>query len=209
MAASSSSLTPAPWVQGATSTDCTVTVGKFPIEIGLNPITINDLPQVLASIIDITERKRAEERLSQVVEAAPNAMIMVNSQGHIVLVNSQTEKSFGYARDELLGMSVDDLIPQRFRPMHDGYRGRYFKHPNRREMGAGRELFGRRKDGSEMPVEIGLNPIQVLDEQHVLASVIDITERLVVQAAESAERADRTAPIDSRQPPVQHHRLVD
>ncbi len=164
---------------------------EFPIEIGLNPLIINGRSQVLASIIDITERKRAEERLSQVVEAAPNAMIMVNSQGQIVLVNTQTEKSFGYSREELLGMNVEDLIPTRLRAKHDGYRDGYFRHPDRREMGAGRELFGRRKDGSEIPVEIGLNPIQVLDEQHVLASVIDITERLIVQAAESAERADR------------------
>lgn len=164
---------------------------EFPIEIGLNPVVIDDRPQVLASIIDITERKRSEERLLHVVEAAPNAMIMVNSLGHIVLVNTQTEKSFGYSRDELLNMNIEDLIPSRFKDKHDGYRKGYFQQPDRREMGAGRELFGRRKDGSEIPVEIGLNPIQVLDEQHVLASVIDITERLVVQATESAERADR------------------
>ncbi|MDR7086647.1 diguanylate cyclase (GGDEF)-like protein/PAS domain S-box-containing protein [Aeromicrobium panaciterrae] len=164
---------------------------EFPIEIGLNPVIIDDRPQVLASIIDITERKRAEERLLHVVEAAPNAMIMVNSLGHIVLVNTQTERSFGYSRDELLSMNIEDLIPTRFKAKHDGYRMGYFHNPDRREMGAGRELFGRRKDGSEIPVEIGLNPIQVLDEQHVLASVIDITERLVVQATESAERADR------------------
>lgn len=164
---------------------------EFPIEIGLNPVIIDDRPQVLASIIDITERKRAEERLLHVVEAAPSAMIMVNSLGHIVLVNTQTERSFGYSRDELLSMNIEDLIPTRFKSKHNGYRTGYFHNPSRREMGAGRELFGRRKDGSEIPVEIGLNPIQVLDEQHVLASVIDITERLVVQATESAERADR------------------
>jgi diguanylate cyclase (GGDEF)-like protein/PAS domain S-box-containing protein len=164
---------------------------EFPIEIGLNPVVIDDRHQVLASIIDITERKRSEERLLHVVEAAPNAMIMVNSLGHIVLVNTQTERSFGYSRDELLSMNIEDLIPTRFKEKHDGYRMGYFNDPARREMGAGRELFGRRKDGSEIPVEIGLNPIQVLDEQHVLASVIDITERLVVQATESAERIDR------------------
>ena len=164
---------------------------EFPIEIGLNPVVINGRPQVLASIIDITERKRAEERLNHVVEAAPNAMIMVNASGQIVLVNTQTEVSFGYSREELLGMNIENLIPQRFKGRHDGYRRGYFGHPDRREMGVGRELFGRRKDGSEIPVEIGLNPIQVMDEQHVLASVIDITERLAVQAAESAERADR------------------
>lgn len=164
---------------------------EFPIEIGLNPVTIGDETQVLAAIVDITERKRAEERLNHVVEAAPNAMIMVRSDGAIVLVNSQTERSFGYTRDELLSMNVEELIPERFRDRHDGYRDGYFSHPARREMGAGRELFGRRKDGTEIPIEIGLNPIQIMNEEHVLASVIDISERLASQAAESAKRADR------------------
>ncbi|AXT85406.1 PAS domain S-box protein [Aeromicrobium sp. A1-2] len=172
---------------------------EFPIEIGLNPVRIGEDTQVLASIIDITERKRAEERLHQVVEAAPNAMIMINAAGGIVLVNSQTERSFDYSRAELLTMNIEDLIPERFRPRHDGYRDGFFQRPDRREMGTGRDLFGRRKDGSEIPIEIGLNPIQIMDEQHVLASVIDITERLAVQAIEIAKRADllRRSILDS------------
>ncbi|MEO6606644.1 MAG: EAL domain-containing protein, partial [Aeromicrobium sp.] len=164
---------------------------EFPMEVGLNPVVVNDQTQLLASIMDVTERNRAEDRLSQVVEAAPNAMIMVNSTGQVVLVNSQTETSFGYSRDELLGMSIEQLIPERFKSKHDGYRRDYFGQPDRREMGAGRDLFGRRKDGSEIPVEIGLNPIMISNEQHVLASVIDISERLALQAAETADRADR------------------
>ena len=172
---------------------------EVPIEIGLNPLVNDDGAHVLASIIDITERKRSEERLLQVVEAAPNAMIMVNEAGSIVLVNSQTETSFGYSRGELLGMQIEDLIPERYRPQHDGFRAGFFSKPARREMGAGRELFGRRKDGTEMPIEIGLNPIQVLEENLVLASIIDITERLVVQAAENATRDDllRRSILDS------------
>ena len=164
---------------------------EFPMEVGLNPVIVNGQTQVLASIMDVTERTRAEERLSQVVEAAPNAMIMVNSTGRIVLVNSQTETSFGYSRDELLRMMIEELIPERFEARHGGYRKGFFTQPDRREMGAGRDLFGRRKDGSEIPVDIGLNPIQIMDEQHVLASIIDITERLAAQTAESAKRADR------------------
>lgn len=172
---------------------------EVPIEIGLNPLMTDDGAFVLASIIDITERKRSEERLLHVVEAAPNAMIMVNEAGYIVLVNSQTERSFGYRRDELLSMRVEDLIPERFRPRHDAFRTGYFSHPDRREMGAGRELFGRRKDGTEMPIEIGLNPIQILDESFVLASVIDISERLVAQSAQAALRDDllRKSILDS------------
>jgi diguanylate cyclase (GGDEF)-like protein/PAS domain S-box-containing protein len=172
---------------------------EVPIEIGLNPLETDDGAFVLASIIDITERKRSEERLTQVVEAAPNAMIMVNEEGQIVLVNSQTERAFGYERAELFGMRVEDLIPDRFRPSHQGFRNGFFSKPDRREMGAGRELFGRRKDGTEIPIEIGLNPIQIMEENFVLASVIDITERLVVQAAENALRENvlRRSILDS------------
>ncbi|MGN6161733.1 MAG: sensor domain-containing protein [Marmoricola sp.] len=164
---------------------------EVPIEIGLNPLDTEDGSFVLASIIDITERKRSQERLAQMIEAAPNAMVMVNQRGEIVLVNSQTEVSFGYTREELLAMRVEQLIPERFRLEHHGYRGRYFADPDRREMGAGRELFGRRKDGSEIPIEIGLNPIQLSDERLVLASIIDITERLRAQRHETAHRIDQ------------------
>ena len=161
---------------------------EVPIEIGLNPLDTEEGAFVLASIIDITERKRSEDRLRQVVEAAPNAMVMVNDQGHIVLVNSQTEESFGYSRDELLSMRVEDLLPERYRPHHEGYRASFFAHPDRRAMGVGRELFGRRKDGTEIPIEIGLNPIQIQEESHVLASIIDISERLIAQKADEANR---------------------
>ncbi|GAC1383391.1 MAG: EAL domain-containing protein [Marmoricola sp.] len=164
---------------------------EVPVEIGLNPLNTEEGSFVLASVIDITERKRAEERLSQMIEAAPNAMVMVNQRGEIVLVNSQTEISFGYTREELLAMRVEQLIPDRFRQGHHGYRSRYFSDPDRREMGAGRELFGRRKDGSEIPIEIGLNPIQISDERLVLASIIDITERLRAQRDETANRIDQ------------------
>jgi diguanylate cyclase (GGDEF)-like protein/PAS domain S-box-containing protein len=164
---------------------------EMPIEIGLNPLVTDEGEFVLASIIDITERKRSEARLLQVVEAAPNAMIMVNDRGQIVLVNSQTERSFGYSRSELLAMHVEELIPERFRSRHHHNRAGFFSQPDRREMGAGRELFGRRKDGSEIPIEIGLNPISIMDEDLVLASIIDITERLVAERTAQATRIDK------------------
>jgi len=150
---------------------------EFPVEIGLNPIYEDPQQRVLASIIDITERKRAEERFRRVVESAPNAIILVDRNGQIVMVNAQTEKLFGYIRQELIGQSVDILVPQRFRGMHAGYRGAFFANPSVRAMGAGRDLFGLRKDGVEIPVEIGLNPIQGDSDAQVLASIIDITER--------------------------------
>jgi diguanylate cyclase (GGDEF)-like protein/PAS domain S-box-containing protein len=164
---------------------------EVPIEIGLNPLQMPDGLYVLASIIDITERKRAEERLRLVIEAAPNAMLMTNAQGGIVLVNSQTEKLFGYSRQELLSLTIEALIPPRFRTHHQAYRAGFFAQPDARAMGVGRDLFGLRKDGSEIPIEIGLNPLQTADGSFVLASVIDISERLQAQRTTRVAEADR------------------
>src|SRR5881628_105426 len=126
---------------------------------------------------DITERKQAEERFRLLVEAAPNAMLMVDQTGKITLVNAQTEKLFGYSRDKLLGQSAEFLVPERFRAALPGHRARFFADPTTRAMGAGRDLYGLGKDGREIPIEIGLNPIQINQGSFVLASIIDITER--------------------------------
>jgi PAS domain S-box-containing protein len=150
---------------------------EVPIEIGLNPIETHEGLLTLAAIIDITERKRSEEQFRLVVESAPNAMVMVNSAGQIVLVNSQTERSFGYMRDELIGELVEILVPERFRSQHPSHRQNFFTDPQWRPMGAGRDLFGRRKDGTEFPVEIGLKPIETPQGLMVLSAIIDVTER--------------------------------
>jgi PAS domain S-box-containing protein len=127
--------------------------------------------------LDITQRKQAEEQFRLVVEAAPHAMIMVNAKGRITLVNTQAETVFGYTREELIGNPIEMLVPERFRSHHVDDRHGYFGDARARPMGAGRELFGRRKDGSEVPVEIGLNPIHTSEGLLVLASIIDISER--------------------------------
>jgi PAS domain S-box-containing protein len=132
---------------------------------------------VLASIIDISERKKAEARFRLVVESAPNAMILVNQEGIITLVNKQTEILFGYERNELVGNKLEMLIPKRFSQHHPDHRETFFKKPQTRAMGAGRDLFAQKKDGNEIQVEIGLNPIETEEGQVVLASIIDITER--------------------------------
>jgi two-component system, LuxR family, sensor kinase FixL len=125
----------------------------------------------------------AERRFRLVVEAAPNAMVMVNEAGEIVMVNAQAERVFGYARAELLGRSLEMLVPERFRRPHVGQRRAFFSDPRARPMGAGRDLYGLRKDGSEFPVEIGLNPIHTEEGTMVLSAIVDITERKAAEAA--------------------------
>ncbi|HEY7391624.1 MAG TPA: PAS domain S-box protein [Bryobacteraceae bacterium] len=138
---------------------------------------------------DITNQKREEEarRLSEerfriVVESSPGATIMVAEDGRIKLVNAQTEKLFGYPREELLGQVIELLIPHRFRSAHPGYRAGFLAKPSGRSMGAGHDLFGLRKDGSEVPIEIGLSPIKTGEGQFTLVTITDITERKEAEA---------------------------
>lgn len=162
---------------------------EFPVEVGLNPIETDDGVKVLSAITDISARKRMEERFRQVVEAAPNAMVMVNKKGVIEMVNTQTERIFGYTRAEMLGQLIDILLPERFRHQHPHHRASFFSELSPRAMGTGRDLYGRRKDGSEFPVEVGLNPIETEDGVKVLSAITDITAR--VKASEKlAEHRD-------------------
>lgn len=131
---------------------------------------------------DVTQRQQAEaarlnERFRRVVEAAPNAMIMTNPDGVMDMVNTQTEIMFGYPRAELLGHPVEMLVPERFRAHHPSLRAEFSAGPVSRAMGAGRDLYGLRKNGTEFPVEIGINPIETEDGMMVLAAVVDISDR--------------------------------
>ena len=129
------------------------------------------------------EEIAAELRFRLVVEAAPNAMVMVNRAGEIVMVNAQAERVFGYSRIELLGQRVEMLVPPRFGDHHSGLREMFSVDPQTRPMGAGRDLYGLKKDGSEFPVEIGLNPIETDEGTMVLSAIVDITERKAAEAA--------------------------
>ena len=126
-------------------------------------------------MVHITEPQR--ERFQFLVEAVPNAMIMADRDGRITLVNHNAEGLFGYSSAELVGQPLEFLIPARFRDRHPSFVANYFAAPKARSMGTGRELFGLRKDGSEVPIEIGLNPVESAGEWFTLASIIDITER--------------------------------
>jgi PAS domain S-box-containing protein len=155
---------------------------EVPVEIGLNPIRTDEGSFVLAAVVDITERKRAEEKFRLAVESAPNAMLMVDGQGRIVLANAQAERLFGYSRQELLGRSIEMLVPGRFRGSHPRHRADFHASPRSRPMGADRELHALKKDGTEVPVEIGLNPIKTAEGPFVLAAIVDLTAFKRMQA---------------------------
>jgi two-component system sensor kinase FixL len=133
-------------------------------------------------LMDITERKQAEEKFRLAVEASPSGIVLVDREGKIVLVNTQTERMFGYSREEMIGQPVEMIVPERFRTLHPEHRRKFLAAPATRVMGAGRELFARRKDGTEFPVEIGLNPIQTPDGMLVLAAVVDVSARKLAEA---------------------------
>ena len=155
---------------------------EIPVEIGLTPLETDSGVFVLASVVDISARRRAEARFRMAVEASPHGMVMVDPGGRIVLVNREIERLFGYQREELLDQPVELLVPAHGTAHHPGLRATFHDQPQRRPMGAGRDLRGRRKDGGEIPVEIGLNPIETDEGVFVLASVVDIGPRQQAEA---------------------------
>src|SRR6266704_2325629 len=127
-------------------------------------------------------RDLADRRFVGLLEAAPDAMVCVDSDGRIALVNAQAERLFGYGRDELVGQPVEMLVPDAVRPVHPGHRAGYVADPQPRPMGAGKELAGRRRDGSTFPAEISLSAIDTDEGILVTVAVRDVTERIEVQA---------------------------
>jgi PAS domain S-box-containing protein len=151
---------------------------EFPAEISLSSIETEDGVLLSAAIRDVTERKRAEAKFRGLLEAAPDAIVGVDRTGAIALVNGQAERLFGYRREELIGQPVEILVPEQLRDLHPVHRSAYFADPEQRPMGAGMELAGRRRDGTEFPAEISLSAIETEDGLLVSAAIRDVTERI-------------------------------
>jgi len=172
---------------------------EFPVEISLSPIETPEGTLISSAIRDVTASKRAEKALRAseikfrgILESAPDAMVIADGQGRIVLVNAETERLFGYGREELIGQLVDVLVPERFRGKHPQHREGYTAHPRRRSMGEGRDLWGLRKDTTEFPVEISLSPIETPEGTLISSAIRDVT------ASKRAEKALRTSEVKFR-----------
>ncbi len=150
---------------------------EFPLEIGLRPLESDGEQLIIATIVDISARKQSDERFEKVISASPYGQLLVDEKGIIQLLNPALLATFGYQKEELIGKSMDILLPERYRENHAQLRQGYISSPSFRAMGSGRDLTGRHKNGQEIPIEIGLSPVLSGSSKLTLAAVIDITER--------------------------------
>ena len=164
---------------------------------------------VIVLALDITAQREAEHTrrnheslFRQVVESAPNGLLMVDRDGRIVLMNAAAEQMFGFSRDELMGHPVERLVPMAARADHAAHRQAFQTGATRRAMGAGRDLHARRRDGSEFPVEIGLNPIVTDAGEWVLSAILDVSARKSAQEAQERALEEKTALLNEV-----HHRV--
>ncbi|MDH4107071.1 MAG: PAS domain S-box protein [Gammaproteobacteria bacterium] len=184
----------------------------FELDIALTPLETDQGMVVATTLREISREDASETYFRNLLESAPDAMIIVDDHGKVAIVNHQAEQMFGYTREEMLGSDIEALLPTRFRERHVGHRDAYLESPHVRPMGAGLELLGRRKDGSEFPVEISLSPVRHSAGTFVSSVIRDVTRRKqmeaeLIAARQAAERANKAntaflaaASHDLRQP---------
>jgi diguanylate cyclase (GGDEF)-like protein/PAS domain S-box-containing protein len=163
---------------------------EFPVEVSLSPVETDEGVFSMSAIRDTSERKKAEQKFRALLELAPDAIVIINDKGEMVLVNSQTEKLFGYPRGQLLGNKIEMLIPARFKSRHPHFREKFAAAPRTRPMGAGLELYGLRRDGTEFPVEISLSPLETEEGRLVYSAIRDVSERNRIKEIHSQLRRD-------------------
>lgn len=184
----------------------------FRAEIGLNPIETDDGLVVTSTIRPVSSVDDSEAYFRNLLESAPDAMVIIDEQGKVAIVNAQAENMFGYERNEILGHTIETLLPERLRTQHVSHRNAFIADPKLRPMGEGMNLVARRKDGSEFPVEISLSPVNAAGGRFVSSVIRDVTERKrmeddIIAARQEAERANKAnsaflaaASHDLRQP---------
>lgn len=150
----------------------------IPLELGLEPVSHQGTNMALVAAIDIRHRKLHEDRMHRAMDAAASAMVMVDGNSEIVFVNKAASALFGYEESELLGSPVEKLVPEEFRRAHPVYTESYLSDSRERPMGLGRDLYARRHDGSQVPVEITLTPVETPTGQMVMSTIIDLSERV-------------------------------
>jgi PAS domain S-box-containing protein len=167
----------------------------IPLELGLEPVTDGVETMALVAAIDIRHRKIHEERMHRAMDAAACAMVMVDGRGTIVFVNKAASRLFGYEENDLLGHTVEMLIPEEFRRAHPVYIESFMNNRTERFMGLGRDLFARRSDGTRFPVEISLTPVDAPTGTLVMSTIVDLSER-VAAAEEVAEKSAELAALN-------------
>ena len=185
---------------------------RFRVEIALTPVKTTSGLLVASTLREVNAADESEAYFKTLLESAPDAMIIIDDRGKIAIVNAQAEDMFGYERDDLLGHEVEMLLPKRMHDVHGEHRRSYSEDPALRPMGAGLDLVGRRKDGSEFPVEISLSPVITSSGAFVSSVIRDVTRRKrmeeeIIAARQAAERAQKAnnaflaaASHDLRQP---------
>ena len=166
---------------------------EFPVEISLSPLETETGTMAISAIRDISDRRTADAKFRALLESAPDAMVIVDRNGRIAIVNAQTEQMFGYRREELLGQPVEILVPLPYRTRHGRHREIYTAGAHARPMGAGLELFALRKDGTQFPVEISLSPLETEDGLLVASAIRDITARKRAEAERDRLLQERAA----------------